>query len=78
VFSSPDRAGDCRQGIAVDPVHGQGAVDSPRSDRHYGAVERFVRTLPGIRHIIRLLVFAFYDIRFIAFRRYRGSRESVS
>ena len=44
----------------------------PRSDRHYGAVERFVRTLPGIRHIIRLLVFAFYDIRFIAFRRYPG------
>ena len=44
----------------------------PRSDRHYGAVERFVRTLPGIRHIIRLLVFVFYDIRFIAFRRYPG------
>lgn len=44
----------------------------PRSDRHYSAVERFVRTLPGIRHINRLLVFAFYDIRFIAFRRYPG------
>jgi cation diffusion facilitator CzcD-associated flavoprotein CzcO len=47
----------------------------PRSDRHYGAVERFVRTLPGIRHIIRSLVFVFYDIRFIAFRRYPGSRD---
>jgi cation diffusion facilitator CzcD-associated flavoprotein CzcO len=45
----------------------------PRSDRHYGAVERFVRTLPGIRHIIRSLVFAFYDVRFIAFRRYPGT-----
>jgi cation diffusion facilitator CzcD-associated flavoprotein CzcO len=44
----------------------------PRSDRHYGAVERFVRTLPGIRHILRSLVFAFYDLRFIAFRRYPG------
>ena len=44
----------------------------PRGDRHYGAVERFVRTLPGIRHAIRLLVFAFYDVRFIAFRRYPG------
>jgi cation diffusion facilitator CzcD-associated flavoprotein CzcO len=44
----------------------------PRSERHYGAVERFVRTLPGVRHILRLLVFAFYDIRFIAFRRYPG------
>lgn len=45
----------------------------PRSERQYGAVERFVRTLPGIRHIIRLLVFSFYDIRFIAFRRYPGT-----
>lgn len=44
----------------------------PRADRHYGAVERHVRTLPGIRHLIRWLVFAFYDIRFIAFRRYPG------
>ena len=44
----------------------------PRSDRPYGAVERFVRTLPGIRHLIRLLVFALYDIRFIGFRRYPG------
>ena len=45
----------------------------PRSDRHYGAAERFVRTLPGIRHLIRLLVFVLYDIRFIAFRRYPGT-----
>jgi cation diffusion facilitator CzcD-associated flavoprotein CzcO len=44
----------------------------PRSDRRYGAAERYLRTLPGIRHIIRLLVFGFYDIRFIAFRRYPG------
>jgi len=44
----------------------------PRADRQYGAVERFVRTLPGIRHITRWLVFALYDIRFIGFRRYPG------
>ncbi len=44
----------------------------PRSDRQYGAVERVLRTLPGIRHLIRLLVFIFYDIRFVAFRRYPG------
>jgi cation diffusion facilitator CzcD-associated flavoprotein CzcO len=44
----------------------------PRQDRHYGAVERVVRTLPGIRHLIRWLVFTFYDVRFIAFRRYPG------
>jgi len=44
----------------------------PRSDRQYGAAERFVRTLPGVRHIIRGLVFALYDIRFIGFRRYPG------
>ncbi len=45
----------------------------PRSERHYGAVERYVRTLPGIRHLIRLAVFAFYDLRFVAFRRYPGT-----
>jgi cation diffusion facilitator CzcD-associated flavoprotein CzcO len=44
----------------------------PRSDRHYGAVERVVRTLPGIRHLIRWPVFALHDIRFIGFRRYPG------
>jgi cation diffusion facilitator CzcD-associated flavoprotein CzcO len=44
----------------------------PRADRQYGAVERFVRTLPGIRHVIRGLVFALYDIRFVGFRRYPG------
>ena len=44
----------------------------PRSDRHYGSLERYLRTLPGIRHLIRLFVFIFYDIRFIAFRRYPG------
>jgi cation diffusion facilitator CzcD-associated flavoprotein CzcO len=44
----------------------------PRSDRNYGRVERFVRTLPGIRHVIRFLVFVFYDLRFVAFRRYPG------
>jgi len=42
----------------------------PRSDREYSAIERYVRTLPGIRHIIRFFVFIFYDIRFVAFRRY--------
>ncbi|MDX8405342.1 MAG: NAD(P)/FAD-dependent oxidoreductase [Mariprofundus sp.] len=44
----------------------------PRSERNYSAVERFIRTLPGIRHLIRLFVFIFYDIRFVAFRRYPG------
>jgi len=36
-------------------------------------VERVVRTLPVVRHVIRALVFAFYDARFIAFRRYPGT-----
>jgi len=44
----------------------------PRSDRNFSTVERFIRTLPGIRHLIRLFIFVFYDIRFIAFRRYPG------
>jgi len=45
----------------------------PRSDRSYSVLERFIRTLPGIRHLIRLFVFIFYDIRFVAFRRYPGT-----
>jgi cation diffusion facilitator CzcD-associated flavoprotein CzcO len=44
----------------------------PRSDRQHGPVERYLRTLPGIRQTIRLLVFSFYDIRFVAFRRFPG------
>jgi cation diffusion facilitator CzcD-associated flavoprotein CzcO len=44
----------------------------PRADRHYSALERHVRILPGIRQLIRLCVFAFYDLRFVAFRRYAG------
>lgn len=44
----------------------------PRDDRQYGSLERQLRILPGIRHLIRALVFAFYDARFVAFRRYPG------
>lgn len=44
----------------------------PRADRHYGAIERHLRILPGIRQLIRFCVFAFYDLRFVAFRRYPG------
>lgn len=44
----------------------------PRTDRHYSALERQLRTLPGIRHLIRLLAFIYYDMRFVAFRRYPG------
>ena len=42
----------------------------PRSDRYFGPIERYLRTLPGIRHLIRFLVFSYHEIRFIAFRRY--------
>jgi cation diffusion facilitator CzcD-associated flavoprotein CzcO len=44
----------------------------PRSERRYSVAERYLRMLPGIRHLIRLFVFAFYDARFVAFRRYPG------
>ena len=47
----------------------------PRLDRDYSAVERFIRTLPGIRHLIRLLIFSYYDMRFVAFRRYPGTSK---
>jgi cation diffusion facilitator CzcD-associated flavoprotein CzcO len=43
----------------------------PRSDRSYGAFERFITTLPGIRHIKRFLIFGYHEVRFIAFRHYR-------
>ncbi|MGB5627788.1 MAG: NAD(P)/FAD-dependent oxidoreductase, partial [Woeseiaceae bacterium] len=42
----------------------------PRSDRIYSPMERFLVSLPGIRHINRLIVFSYHEIRFAAFRRY--------
>jgi len=42
----------------------------PRGDRHYGAVERTIRNLPGIRQLIRFLIFAYHEVRFVAFRHY--------
>lgn len=42
----------------------------PRSDRNYGVFERFVTNLPGIRHIKRFTIFAYHEVRFVAFRRY--------
>ncbi len=42
----------------------------PRSDRNYGSVERFIRYLPGIRHINRFIIFSYHEVRFVAFRRY--------
>jgi cation diffusion facilitator CzcD-associated flavoprotein CzcO len=42
----------------------------PRSDRIYSPVERFLVSLPGIRHINRFIVFSYHEIRFAAFRRY--------
>jgi len=42
----------------------------PRGDRNYSAVERSIRNLPGIRHLNRFIIFAYHEVRFIAFRRY--------
>lgn len=42
----------------------------PRSDRNYSSIERFITNLPGIRHLRRLLIFSYHEVRFIAFRRY--------
>jgi len=42
----------------------------PRGDRNYSAIERFIRSLPGIRHLNRFIIFAYHEVRFIAFRRY--------
>ncbi|WP_281558207.1 NAD(P)/FAD-dependent oxidoreductase [Thalassomonas sp. RHCl1] len=42
----------------------------PRSDRTYSSAERFISNLPGIRHLKRLMIFSYHEIRFAAFRRY--------
>jgi cation diffusion facilitator CzcD-associated flavoprotein CzcO len=42
----------------------------PRSDRAYSAAERFITNLPGLRHLKRFTIFAWHELRFIAFRRY--------
>jgi cation diffusion facilitator CzcD-associated flavoprotein CzcO len=42
----------------------------PRSDRTYTSLERFLTNLPGIRHLKRLLIFSYHEVRFVAFRRY--------
>jgi cation diffusion facilitator CzcD-associated flavoprotein CzcO len=42
----------------------------PRSDRNYSVVERYITALPGIRHITRFIIFAYHEVRFVAFRRY--------
>jgi cation diffusion facilitator CzcD-associated flavoprotein CzcO len=42
----------------------------PRSDRNYSSAERFLTNLPGIRHIKRLMIFGYHEVRFVAFRRY--------
>ncbi|MFT5769273.1 MAG: cation diffusion facilitator CzcD-associated flavoprotein CzcO [Lysobacterales bacterium] len=42
----------------------------PRSDRNYSPVERFMINLPGIRQLNRFIIFAYHEVRFVAFRRY--------
>jgi len=39
----------------------------PRADRHFNAAERFIRYMPGIRHLIRFTIFSYHEIRFLAF-----------
>jgi cation diffusion facilitator CzcD-associated flavoprotein CzcO len=56
---------------------GRGQWIIPRSDRSYSAAERFVSSLPVIRHIKRLMIFSYHEMRFVAFRRYRFT-EPVS
>jgi len=42
----------------------------PRSDRNYSAAERYITALPVIRHVKRFIIFAYHEMRFVAFRRY--------
>lgn len=47
----------------------------PRSDRNYGPLERFLMTLPGIRHLNRLIIFGVHESRFAGFRNYPITRK---
>jgi cation diffusion facilitator CzcD-associated flavoprotein CzcO len=49
---------------------GQAQWIIPRSDRTYSAIERAITMLPVIRHMKRFLIFAYHEVRFVAFRRY--------
>lgn len=42
----------------------------PRYDRTYSAAERYLLTLPVIRHLNRLMIFCVHEVRFVGFRRY--------
>ncbi len=42
----------------------------PRSDRNYSKAEQFLMNLPGIRQLNRFIIFAYHEVRFVAFRRY--------
>jgi len=42
----------------------------PRSDRNYSVIERNLMNLPVIHHINRFIIFAYHEVRFVAFRRY--------
>jgi cation diffusion facilitator CzcD-associated flavoprotein CzcO len=42
----------------------------PRSDRNYSSAERLITNLPVIRHLKRFLIFAYHEVRFVAFRHY--------
>ena len=42
----------------------------PRSDRNYSKPEQFLMNLPAIRHLNRFIIFAYHEVRFVAFRRY--------
>ena len=42
----------------------------PRADRNYSAIQRSISVLPGIRHLKRLLIFSYHEVRFVAFRHY--------
>ncbi|PCI37100.1 MAG: flavin-containing monooxygenase FMO [Rhodospirillaceae bacterium] len=49
---------------------GQAQWIIPRGDRNYGPLERSIRNLPGLRHLNRLAIFLYHEIRFAAFRHF--------
>jgi cation diffusion facilitator CzcD-associated flavoprotein CzcO len=46
----------------------------PRSDRSYTKPEQRLMMLPGIRQLNRFIIFAYHEVRFVAFKRFKWTQ----
>lgn len=47
----------------------------PRADRSYSRIERWLMTRPGIRQLNRFIIFAYHEVRFVAFKRFAWTQK---